>query len=883
MRGEAGIGKSALLGYTLRSASGCRVARVSGVQYETELAYAGLHQLCAPLLPLKERLPAPQRDALDMAFGLSAHGPADRFVVGLAALALLAEAAEERPLVCVIDDAQWLDQASLLTIAFVARRLLAESVGLVFAIRQPSEVRELAGLPELVLSGLRYADARALLDAAWPGRLDEKVRDRVIAESRGNPLALLELPRGLTPAELAGGYQLPDAAPLATQIEQSFLRQVESLPADTRQLMLTAAAEPMGDVALLWRSATLLGLGPDAAAAAQRDGLIDLGAHVRFRHPLVRSAVYRAASASDRLKVHGALATAIDSALEPDRHAWHRGHATTGLDESIADQLEQSAGRARACGGIAAAAAFLERAAELTPDPRRRGRRTLAAARARFESGAFDAATALLALAAGCPMDDLGRAMIARLRAQIVFALNRGVDAPPALLAAAEELAPHDVETARDTYLEALGATIYAGRLHGLVGSREVAIAARNALSARPALRPTDLLLDGLATRFTDGYVAGVAPLRHALDAFAGADENDVLRWFWLPWLVAGDLWDDLKWHDLASQAVRLCRESGALTLLPLALGYRALVHLYAGEFAAASALLEDGDAITEATGGAAVKYPALLLAGWRGVDPKELLETFRVELDDVTARGEARGIGGAGYTTAVLHNALGRYDVALAAARQVCEYDDLGICGLALVELVEAASRSGAREEAAAALQRVQERTSAAGTDWALGVQAWSRALMSDSRAAESLYREAIERLEQTRVTVHLGRARLLYGEWLRRATRRNDARHQLRAAHDLFSQIGAEAYAERTRRELLAAGGSAHSRSDQTRGLLTNQESQIARLARDGLSNPEIGAELYISRHTVDWHLRKVFAKLEITSRKELGHVPLSRLESA
>ncbi|WP_329000221.1 AAA family ATPase [Kribbella sp. NBC_00709] len=883
VRGEAGIGKSALLGYTARRASGCRVARVSGVQYESELAYAGLHQLCAPFLPLKERLPAPQRDALNTAFGLSAHGPADRFVVGLAVLTLLAEAAEERPLVCVIDDAQWLDQASLMTIAFVARRLLAESVGLVFAARQPTEVRELAGLPELVLSGLRPTDARALLDAAWPGRLDEKVRDRIIAESRGNPLALLELPRGLTPAELAGGYQLPDAAPLATQIEQSFLRQVESLPADTRQLMLTAAAEPMGDVGLLWRSAAVLGLGPDAAAAAQRDGLLDLGSHVRFRHPLLRSAVYRAAPASDRLKVHAALAAAIDSAREPDRHAWHRGHATTGLDESIADQLEQSAGRARARGGIAAAAAFLERAAELTPDPRSRGRRTLGAAQARFESGAFDAATALLALAAGCPMDDLGRAMIARLRAQIVFALNRGVDAPPPLLAAAEELAPHDVETARDTYLEALGATIYAGRLHGPVGSRQVATAARRVLTEGPAARPTDVLLDGLATRFTDGYVAGAAPLRNALDAFATGDDNDILRWFWLPWLTAADLWDDLKWHELAARAVRLCRESGALTLLPLALGYRALVHVYAGEFAAASALLEESGMISRATGGAAVNYPLMLLATWRGIDPTELMDVFRTDIEDVTARGEARWIGGAGYVNAVLHNGLGRYDVALAAARQACEYDDFGLYGFALVELVEAAVRSGARDEAEAALRHVRERTSAAGTDWALGVQAWSRALLSEGRAADSLYREAIERLEQTSVTVHLGRAHLLYGEWLRRATRRNDARNQLRAAHDLLSQIGAEAYAERARRELLAAGGSAHSRSDQTRRLLTNQESQIARLARDGLSNPEIGAELYISRHTVDWHLRKVFAKLEISSRRELGRVPLSRLESA
>ncbi|WP_410791151.1 helix-turn-helix transcriptional regulator [Kribbella sp. C-35] len=431
--------------------------------------------------------------------------------------------------------------------------------------------------------------------------------------------------------------------------------------------------------------------------------------------------------------------------------------------------------------------------------------------------------------------------------------------------------------------MEALGATIYAGRLHGAVGSYEVAVASRNALSVRPALRPTDLLLDGLATRFTDGYVTAVAPLRDALDAFAGTGDKDILNWFWLPWLVAGDLWDDLKWHELASQAVRLCRESGALARLPLALGYRAVVHLYAGEFAAASALMEEGEVISTATGGAAVNYPRMLLAAWRGIDPTELLDAFRADLEDVTARGEARSIGGVGYMNAVLHNALGRYDVALDAAREACKYDDLGIYSFALPELVEAASRSGEQDEAAAALHRVRERTDAAGTDWALGVQAWSRALLSDGRAAESLYREAIERLEQTRITVHLGRAHLLYGEWLRRAARRNDARHQLRTAHDLFSQVGAAAYAERARRELLAAGGSAHSRSDRTRGLLTNQESQIARLARDGLSNPEIGAELYISRHTVDWHLRKVFAKLEITSRKELGHVPLSRLESA
>lgn len=853
-----------------------------------ELAYAGLHQLCVPLLQLRERLPAPQRGALETAFGLSAEVPADRFAVGLAVLGLLSEAAEEQPLVCVIDDAQWLDEASALTLAFVARRLLAESVGLVFAVRRTSEVRELAGLPQVILGGLKDSDARGLLDAAWPGRLDDQVRDRVIAESRGNPLALLELPRGLTPAELAGGFELPNASPLANRLEQSFLRQFESLPEETRLLMLTAAAEPVGDVALLWRAAGLLGLRADAAVPAQEAGLIDLGAYVRFRHPLVRSAVYRTASAGDRRRVHGALAEATDAQLDPDRHAWHRGQVASGLDESTADELERSAGRARARGGSAAAAAFLQRAAELTPDPGRRGRRALAAAGAKFESGALEAAQRLLAMAQGSPLDGLGRAQLARLRARIVFALRRGVEAPPALLDAAEKLAPHDPEAARESYLDALGATIYAGRIHGGVSPRGVAAAARNAPPGRRPQRPADLLLEGLATRFTEGYVAGIGPLRRALDAFGqadGADENDVLRWFWMPWLVAGDLWDDVKWQGLAVQAVRLCREFGTLTTLPLALGYRAVVHVYAGEFAAAATLVEEGDAISAATGGAAVRYPALMLEAWRGGDPETILGTFKSEFAALAERGEARGIGGKAYSTALLHNALGHYEAALAAARLACEYEDLGIYGLALIELIEAGSRSGAYDEAADALRRLEERTSAAGTDWALGVEAWSRAMLSDGQAADSLYREAIARLERTRVTVHLARARLGYGEWLRREARRVDAREQLRTAHDMFSRIGAETFAERARRELFASGETARrrGRADEPQGVLTRQESQIARLARDGLSNPEIGAELYISRHTVDWHLRKVYAKLEISSRIQLGHLPLSRLESA
>jgi DNA-binding CsgD family transcriptional regulator len=884
VRGEAGIGKSALLDYVVRSASGCRVEQATGIEYEMELAYAALHQLCAPMLDLRERLPDPQRDALETAFGLSAGPPPDRFVVALAVLGLLSEVAEEQPLICVIDDAQWLDETSAMALTFVARRALAESLGLVFAVRQPARARELAGLPELVLGGLRESDARELLDSVWPGRLDEQVRDRVIAESHGNPLALLELPRGFAPAELAGGFGLLDVDSLVNRIEESFVRRLESLPDETRRLLLLAAAEPIGDMPLLWQAARRLGLGVDAAAAAQSAGLIELGARVRFRHPLVRSAVYRAASVDDRRDAHRALAEATDPDVDPDRRAWHRAQAASGLDESVADELERSAGRAQARGGIPAAAAFLERAAELTPQSARRGGRALAAAQAKIESGSPEAAQELLADAQRCPLDKLQQATLARLRGQIVFSLRRGNDAPPLLLDAAKRMEVLDGASARETYLEALGAAIFTGRLNDPVGPEEVAAAARSAPPGPQPPRPIDLLLDGVATRYTEGYMEGLAMLRDAMGAFGedvGGDEGEFRRWFWLPWIVACDLWDDLMWDDLSARAVRLARDSGALMSLPLALTYRAAVHLHAGDFAAASALTEEADAITEVTGNAPVKYWFMLLSSWRGIE-REATEYLRWGLESVTERGEGRGIGGCGYATALLYNGLGRYEAALASARQGCEYDDLGIYGFCLVELVEAAARSGAGEEAAAALERLEERTGAANTDWALGVQARSRALLSDGKAAEPLYREAIDRLGRSRIAVHLARAHLVYGEWLRRENRRVDARTQLRTAHEMFSQFGAEAFAERTRRELLATGETARGRTDEARGVLTPQEAQIARLARDGLSNPEIGAQLFISPRTVQYHLHKVFGKLEIRSRNQLGRLPESRLQS-
>ena len=878
LRGEAGVGKSALLDYLVAKASDCRVARAVGVESEMELAFAGVHQLCAPMLSHRERLPPPQRHALETAFGLSTGAAADRFLVGLAVLSLLSEAAEARPLICVVDDAQWLDQASAQVLGFVARRLLAESVALVFAVRDSREDNELGNLPVMVIEGLSDADARALLNSVIQGKLDDRVRDRVVAESNGNPLALLELPKGLSAAELAGGFRSPDARPVSSLIEQSFLRRVRSLPAESRRLLLAAAAEPVGDVILLRRASETLGIGTDAAAPAVTDGLVDVGARVRFRHPLARSAAYRAATTRERQEVHRALAAATDPAVDPDRRAWHLAQAAIGPDETVASELERSADRAQSRGGIAAAAAFLERATDLTPDPAHRVARALAAAQAKFEAGAARAAYELLAIAEIGPLDDLQRARLARMRAHIVFTQRRGSDAPSLLLDAAKRLEAFRPDLARETYVEALGAEIFVGRL----GAREAVRVAEAARAAPPGpnpLRPTDLLLDGLATRFADGYAAGVEPLKRALRSFrehAARTKDGVIHWLWTacpvaPEPIAADLWDDESWHELATQAVRLARDAGALATLPIALSYRAAVDVHAGDFAAASALIHEADSITEATGNAPLRYTSLTLLAWRGSEDSAV-RLIESSVKEATARGEGRALGLAGYATAVLYNGLGRYDAALAGAKQACGHDDLGFFGWSLIELVEAGVRSGDRDAAADALRQLDERARAAGTDWALGVLARSKALLEHGRSADAFYREALTRLERCRIVVQLARAHLVYGEWLRRENRRVDAREQLRLAYDMLISMGAHAFAERARGELAATGETVRKRAIESREELTPQEVLVARLAAQGRTNPEIGAQLFISPRTAEYHLHKVFTKLGISSRRSL-----------
>ncbi len=881
--GEAGIGKTAVLEHARQTALAAdfRVESAGGVESETQFAFAGLHQLCAPLLDRTGTLSEPQQAALGVAFGLHGGAAPDRFLVGLAILNLMAEVAEEQPLLCLVDDAQWLDEASAQVLAFVARRVGAERLALVFGLRDGDggDLLPFAGLPELPLEPLGAADARALLSAAVRTPLDEEVRERILAEACGNPLALLELPRTLRPATFAGGFELPGVLGVPHRIEEGFRRRSASLPPETQLLLLVAASEPTGDVALLWRAAARLGLAREAATPAEVAGLLEIGVRVRFRHPLVRSAVYQAATPPDRRRAHGALADATDPKADPDRRAWQRAQAVPGVDEEAAEGLERSAGRARARGGVAAAAAFLQRAAELTPEPALRAKRALDAAQAKHEAGATPAALELLAVAAAGPLDALPRARLGLLRAQIAFDQSRGSDVPGMLLDAARTLAPLDPALARETYLHAVDAAIHAGRLargRGLLDAAETALGAP-APSAPP--QPVDLLLDGLATRFTQGYEASVTPLQRALEALRdhgsrGGDGDR--RWLWLACHVAAMLWDDEALYVLAERAVRLSREAGALSMLPAALNTVASVLVLTGDLARAAELTAEETAITQATGAPPLPNARLMLAAWRGRQP-ETLELYAAMVEEATGRGEGATVGLAQATLAALHNGLGNYDEALAAAQPPWEYDDMAYSSLALPELIEAASRAGEPKRAAAALEQLSSRARASGTPFGLGLAARSRALLTTGPAAEEHYRQAIERLSNCRMAVYLARTHLVYGEWLRREGRRQDARDQLRTAHKLLSDMGAEAFAARAARELRATGEHPSRRNARPADALTAHELHIARLVATGVTSREVGAQLFLSPRTIETHLRNIFRKLGITSRRELKELHL------
>jgi len=871
VRGEAGVGKSALLESVAGAAADMRVARAAGAESEMELAFASLHLLCAPLLDRLERLPAPQRDALETAFGLRAGPAPDRFMVALAVLTLLSEAAEDRPLLCLVDDAQWLDQASAQVLGFAARRLLAEPVGLVFAAREPGE--QLRGLADLDVRGLPDQAARLLLRSVVRFRLDEQIRERILAETNGNPLALLELPRGLSLTQLAGGFGLVGAQAIPARIEQGFRRRLEALPADTRSLMLVAAAEPVGDPVLVWRAAEQLAIPAAAAEAAQTDGLLEIGTRVRFRHPLVRSAVYSAASLPQRRAAHRALAEVTDRDRDPDRRAWHLAAAAPGSDEEIAAELERSAGRAQARGGMAAASAFLQRAAELTAEPGPRSARALAAAQASLLAGALEAAAELLNMAMAGPLDELQQARADLLRGQISFVSSTGSDAPALLVKAAKQLEPLDAALARQTYLDTWYAALLAGRFAGAGDLREVSRAARSAPPPAGAPRPYDLLLDGLAILVTEGHTPAAPLLRQAARAFAEEEipMAERLRWSPVAVVAAVTVWDEQCWYAIQARELQSCREAGLLAQLVIWADAMAMLTTCRGDFAAAASLIAEAEAIAAATG---IRAPlgAVLLAGFQGVEA-EAAPLIEAMITAARAAGQGVAVQWSQWAFAILCNGLGRYEKALAQAQQASERaPELHITVWALPELIEAASRTGQTRLAADALAWLAESTSIGQTDWGQGTYARSRALLSDGEDAERLYREAVDRLNRTGFRPELARAHLLYGEWLRREGRRADARAQLRTAHDMLAAIGMQAFAERARRELLATGETVRRRTAATYHQLTPQEAQIARLARAGLSNPEIAAQLFLSPRTVEYHLAKVFTKLDITSRRQL-----------
>jgi DNA-binding CsgD family transcriptional regulator len=882
VRGEPGAGKTVLLEYLAGQAREFRVARAAGVQSEMELAFAGLHQLCGPMMDHAAGIPGPQREALQTAFGIAAGPPPDRFLVGLGVLSLLSEVAGEQALICVIDDEQWLDRATALALGFTARRLGADSVGLVFAAREPG--RELTGLPELEVGGLQDGDARALLESALPGPLDTRVRDLIVAETRGNPLALLELPRGLSPGQLAGGFGLagarPGSAPLAGRIEESFLRQLGALPAETRRLLQLAAADPTGDRSLIWRAASRLSIPVQAAALAEEAGLAAFAPGVRFRHPLVRSAAYQSAAIADRQELHAALAEVTDPITDPDRRAWHRAQAAPGPDEDVAAELEQSAGRAQARGGLAAAAAFLENAALLTADPARYAGRALSAARASMLAGAFGQAQQLLAMAdrGGAGQgNEYASAQADLLRGQIAFASSASGDAPALLITAARRLEPFDVELARRTYLEAWAAAYFAGLPAGPGCLLEVARAARSAPAPDGEPGPLDLLLDGLAVLVTDGFAAAAPLLRQTAQVYAGdgVDVDDFLRYAWLATVATVILWDEDRWYAIQARQLRACREAGLLPLLVIQLNSMAQLLTWRGDLPAAASLIAEAAAIAAATGTRFVPFAALGLAAFRGSEA-EATQLIDSVIADARAAGQDHGIRAALRCSALLHNGLGRYELAQAEAQQAAdEKPMLHASMLVLPELIEAASRTGQAQLAAGALSQLAEMTSVSQSDWGQGVYARCRALLADGADAESWYREAVGRLSRTGGRPEAARAHLLYGEWLRRENRRADAREQLHAAYDMFGTIGMEAFAERARGELLATGETVRKRTVETRNQLTPQEAQIARLAKAGMSNAEIGAQLFLSTRTVEWHLRKVFSKLGISSRRQLHTV--------
>jgi DNA-binding CsgD family transcriptional regulator len=874
VRGEPGVGKTSLLGYAVDSATGFRVVRVAGVESEQEFGYAGLHRLLVSFLPAMGGLPLRQRNALGCAFGLIDGVPADRFGVGLAALSLLADAGAGSPLLCVVDDAQWLDQESLEVLAMVGRRVHAERIALLFGTRDGADGRVLLeGIPDIRVSGLPEHDALELLGSSVDGPLDPQLARRIVTETQGSPMAIIELVGELTAAELSGAGLLPGPLPLSRRLEAHFLRQIRALPATTQNLLLVIAAEPSGDPRLITRAAARLGSPPAAAEPAQADGVIMMYPEARFRHPLIRSAVYGGASPAGRRRAHQVLAAEMDPQRDADRRAWHLAAAATGPDEAVAAQLDSAAGRAQARGGYSAAGALLARAAQLTQDEGRWAERVLAAAHAHLAAGAPARARLLLEQTTEIS-DPFQRARMRRLQGLIQYALGRAPGTPSILVGAARALQPFDVHLARVTMLEALEAARVTGRFTAAGESDHDVGRAARAMPLPPGSQPrvADLLLDGATALVLDGHAAAVPVLGRAIAGLLAdqSDSADALLRLGIGCWAAGAVGDDTSLHELATRLERHAREKGALGALSTGLLFLAMSELLDGSLASVRGHFAERAEIMAAVGRPSDVGELVVLA-WQGRETEARAAAAAVTRY-ATEHRHGWMLAYADYALAVLELGLGNYRAALPSdPRNFRDNPFIGIVGFP--DLIEAAARCGERDVAAEATAEFAARALPNGTAIALGLLALSRALLADDTDAGELYQEAIEQLSHCRGNLRKARAHLLYGEWLRRQKRRIDARTQLHAAHEMFLRMGADAFAERARVELAATGERARKRRDETRGDLTPQEAQIALLASQGATNAEIAGRLFLSASTVDYHLRKIFRKLDVTSRRQLA----------
>jgi DNA-binding CsgD family transcriptional regulator len=871
LRGEHGTGKTTLLEYALDSAPDLRVSTVAGVESEVSLEFGAVHQLLVPFLPLLETLPPPLR----VAFGLDAGPPPDRFLVGLAVLTVLSRAAEEQPLLCLVDDAELLDTESAHVLGFVARRLYADPVGMITVVGEPSVPPVFEQFPAVSVGGLPDAEARELLTSVAGGSLHPQVISRILSDTQNNPLALAELGAEFTPEQLSGRAARPEPLPLSRRLERRFLRQAQDLPADAQAFLLLAAADPTGERGRLWRAAARAGVDPDAAAAAaESSSLLEFSdSSVRFRHPLIRSAVYHGAVHADRRRAHAALSDLSASGVDADLRAWHRAAAALVPDEDLAAELEQAAERAGARGGYAARAALLYRSAELTPDDGRRAEREVTLAQAELIRGNSEEARDLVDRALPRLTGERARALAKRLNGEIRFAQGDAAGAAGVLADAARVLAP-DNETARDTILEALEAAIWAGPVQTRAIASTVQSLPRAAGSASSI---GDLLLDGYSARFTTGYLESAGSLRAAVTALRADDLDPALglRWSGLGIAAAGSLWDDRAVLDLSDRWVRTARRQGAFTALPVALAFQAISCWLTGHFDDADANLTEMRelmALSRAPGtlGMDSRSNGLLLA-FRG-RAAEARAAAAAQIHESTARGQLGPADIGRYILAVAAMSAGDYEAAMSAALAVTEDDPAFTAEVALPELIEAAARSGQHEVAASAFKTLSERALVAGTPWALGLRARCQAVLDEGDSAEDGYLEALSQLQRSRAVVDLARTHLLYGQWLRRARRRRDARRELRIAHDMFAAMGADGFADRAETELRATGERARARTPETISDLTPQEARVAELAAEGLPNSEIAAQLFISPSTVDYHLRKVYRKLNVTSRTQL-----------